>query len=107
MVYVSCVGSLQAYSLLEAGKFNIRGKMPTSFPELFGRGLKLKNIICSLSQAKKFEKKLISNNLNHILGWLSDWCYANFYYRNEDNENANVFYKKAFTKAKYSAGGSQ
>jgi hypothetical protein len=107
MVHISCVGSLQAYSLLEAGKFNIRGKMPTSFPELFGRGLKLKNCIDSLNQAKKFEKELISNGLNHILGWLSDWCYANFYYRNEDNENANIYYKKAFTKAKYSAGGHQ
>jgi len=107
MVHISCVGPLQAYSLLEAGKFNIREKMPTSFPELFGKGLKLKNSISSLTQAEKFKSELKSKGLEGTLGWLSDWCYANFYYRREDNVNANTFYKKAFSKAKYSAGGHQ
>jgi len=107
MVHISCVGSLQAYSLLETGKFNIREQMPTSFPELFGKGLKLKNSISSLTQAENFESELRVKGLEDTLGWLCDWAYANFYYRREDNVNANVFYKKAFTKAKYSAGGHQ
>lgn len=107
MVHISCVGSLSAYRLLETEKFSIREKMPALFPELFGKGLKLKNSIGSLSQAEKFERELEGQGLIETLGWLSDWCYANFYYRKEDNINANVFYKKAFTKAKYSAGRHQ
>lgn len=107
MVYISCVGSLQAYSLLEADNFNIREHMPRPFPELFGKGLKLKNSISSLERGQSFEKELKRKGLYETLGWLSDWCYANYYYRREDNVNANVFYKKAFSKAKYSAGGHQ
>jgi hypothetical protein len=107
MVRISCVGSFQAYRILEAEKFNTLENMPTLFPEFLVKGLELKKRITSLSQAKGFEKELKDKGLEEILGWLSDWCYANFYYRNEDNENANVFYKKAFTKAKYSAGGNQ
>ena len=107
IVHISCVGSFQTYRILEAEKFNILDNMPGLFPEAFVNGLKLKDSISSLSQAENFEKELKHNGLNHILGWLSDWCYANFYYRNEDNENANFFYKTAFTKAKYSAGGHQ
>ncbi len=107
MVHISCVGSLTAYAMLETNRFNIKGKMPTSFPELFGRGLKLKNSISSLTQAENFESELKNQGHEGNLGWLSDWCYANFYYRREDNVNANVFYKKAFNKAKYSAGGYQ
>ena len=107
MVHISCVGSLTAYTLLETDRFNIKDKMPTSFPEFFGRGLKLKNSISSLTQAEKFESELRQKGLEDTLGWLCDWAYANFYYRREDNVNANVFYKKAFSKAKYSAGGHQ
>ncbi len=106
-VYIKCVGSLQTYSLLEAGKFHIQEQMPTSFPEFLVKGLELKKRIASLSQAEGFEKELKDKGFEEVLGWLSDWCYANFYYRREDNENANVFYKKAFTKAKYSAGRHQ
>jgi hypothetical protein len=107
MVHISCVGSFQAYRLLEAEKFNVSGNMPALFPEAFGKGLDLKDGISSLSQAENFEQELKDKGLEVILGWLSDWCYANFYYRKEDNANANIFYKKAFTKAKYSAGGHQ
>lgn len=107
MVHISYVGPLQAYTLLEAGKFNIREQMPTSFPELFGRGLKLKSSISSLTQAENFESELRHKGFEDTLGWLCDWAYANFYYRREDNVNANLFYKKAFSKAKYSAGGHQ
>ena len=107
MVHISCVGSLTAYTLLETDRFNIKEKMPPSLPEFFGRGLKLKNSIDSLNQAENFERELKSKGLESTLGWLSDWCYANFYYRREDNVNANAFYKKAFTKARYSAGGHQ
>jgi len=107
MVRISCVGSFQAYRILEAEKFNTLENMPTLFPEFLVKGLELKKRITSLSQAKGYEKKLKDKGLEEILGWLSYWCYANFYYRNEDNENANVFYKKAFTKAKYSAGKNQ
>jgi hypothetical protein len=107
MVHISCVGSFQTYRILEAEKFNVLDNMPTLFPVFLVKGLELKKSITSLSQAKSFEIELKDKGLEKILGWLSDWCYANFYYRNEDNENANVFYKKAFTKAKYSAGGHQ
>jgi hypothetical protein len=107
MVHISCVGSLAAYSILEADKFNNLENMPTLFPELFIKGRNIKNSINSLKDAEDYEEVLEINGLTEALGWLSDWCYANFYYRNEENENANVFYKKAFTKAKYSAGRDQ
>jgi hypothetical protein len=107
MVRISCVGSFQAYRILEAEKFNTLENMPTLFPEFLVKGLELKKSITSLSQAIGFEKELKDKGFEEILGWLSDWCYANFYYRNKDNENANVFYKKAFSKAKYSAGRHQ
>lgn len=107
MVRISCVGSFQTYRILEAEKFNTLENMPTLFPEFLVKGLELKKRITLLSQAKGYEKELKDKGLEEILGWLSDWCYANFYYRNEENENANVFYKKAFTKAKYSAGKNQ
>ena len=107
MVYISCLGSLSAYSLLENKKFNIQDNIPTDFIELHGKGIKLKNNITSLSQADIFKSEIEEKELLEYLGWLSDWCYANYYYRKEDNENANIFYKESFTKAKYSAGTYQ
>lgn len=72
--------------------------MPTSFPEYCVKGLKLKKSIEAISQAKEFEQDLKNNGLENILGWLSDWCYANYYYRQKDNANANVFTKDRFQK---------
>lgn len=106
-VYISYIGSFYAYSLLETMKFNRRDKVPRDYVELLMKGLKLKNNISLVSQAENFEKELKNSYLNNSLEWLSDWCYANYYYNQEDNVNANCFYKRAFTKAKYSAGGHQ
>lgn len=107
MVRISCVGSFQAYRISEAEKFNALENMPILFPETFHKGLKLKNSISLLDQAERFEKELKDKGLEYILGWLSDWCYANHYYRIQDNVNAHIFYKRSYTKAKYSAGSLQ
>ncbi|MCT8862406.1 hypothetical protein N5C36_13080 [Shewanella xiamenensis] len=41
------------------------------------------------------------------MAWLSNWCYANYYYRQENNIKAYHYYKNAFMHAKYRAGSNQ
>lgn len=107
MVYISCVGSFQTYSLLEMESFNVRDEMRDEFPRLLAKGMRLKKKINSISEAELFEQELEELDFKSCLGWLSSWCYANYYYQHEDNEKAYLHYKEAFNRAKYAAGRNQ
>ncbi len=106
-VYISCIGSFNAYSTLETRKSNPLDDIPNQFIEMFNKGEKLKKAPNSIFEVDNYRKELTSLNLILCLEWLSDWCYANFYYRNNNHVKAHFFYEKAFNKAKYTAGKFQ
>ncbi|PHR17760.1 MAG: hypothetical protein COA41_11635 [Sphingopyxis sp.] len=60
-----------------------------------------------LEQIDQYEADLKKEAVYAQLDWFADWLRAIFYYRQEDYKAAMPYYRSAFTKAKYRAGGNQ
>ena len=105
---ILCIGSLDAYVGLAHQVFEPDIKnIPLQFPEFLHKGLILKRNPKSLADIDEYVAKLESAGLKHILSWLPDWCYANYFYRQKEFDKSHEYYRQAFRKAKYSAGKNQ
>lgn len=105
---ISCIGPFDAYAGFAYQVFepDIK-KVPTQFPEFLHKGLSLKCNPKSLAEIDEYVTKLEAAGLMHILSWMPDWCYANYYYHQKAFDKSHEHYRQAFMNAKYSAGKNQ
>ncbi|MBE3672734.1 hypothetical protein [Pseudoalteromonas distincta] len=82
-------------------------EIPSKFIELLNEGMLLKNNYDSLDNIDNYHNKLKQAELDNVLGWLCNWCYANYYYHHKSFEKSYMYYEQAFNQAKYSAGRNQ
>lgn len=101
------VGGFMLSSVLRQYKIDFKFMPKPEYANLLLKGLGVKKDSSSLGIIQAYEKEVISENLTPHLGWLVNWSYANYFYRQEDYSLAYDYYKKSFERAKYSAGKNQ
>ena len=81
---------------------------PKNFHDYRIKGMKLKNSGMTTKEAiSDFSLKLANEGLEPNLGWLKNWIWGAYFYREENWEEAFPYFRDAFEHAKYSAGESQ
>ncbi|WP_394230282.1 hypothetical protein [Shewanella colwelliana] len=94
--------------LLEQAKDNTIAMAPKLFLELLLEGLALRKNGNTLPRdIKQYIKQVNEANLECYLDWVTNWIWATYHYRREEDDLAFPFYLKAFESGKYSAGNSQ
>ncbi|MFB2658874.1 hypothetical protein [Shewanella xiamenensis] len=106
-IYLNIFGPINTYMILEQQRINAKLIVSEKFTKMFSMGMKLKSSITDLKQADDFSFEIKQIGLWPSLAWLSYWCHANYYYRQENNIKAYQYYKDAFMHAKYRAGSNQ
>ncbi|MCY7294979.1 hypothetical protein [Alteromonas sp. a30] len=112
-IVIFCLGSLAAQEVLANKSYQSidfdkePNRKKKDFFELLHEGFNLRKSPPSISDIEAYERELESRDLKNALLWLSEWCYANFYYDKKDFLESHVHYEKAFNHAKYCAGENQ
>ncbi|WP_182026818.1 hypothetical protein [Vibrio rotiferianus] len=104
---INNLGASNIYSPMNQTKHSPKEWIPTMFPELFIRGLSLKNRPVSLHDIHDYKKEVESAKLHDSLNWLVEWATATYYYRQEAFGDAHLHYSQAFQLARYVAGNQQ
>jgi hypothetical protein len=104
---IQMFGEYPARSAISCLDKSTQKQIPNGFVETFGIALKMKSSELTELDVDRYEADLKRQDLEKRLKWIGPWLRAVIRYRTEDYEGAMCSAERAFTFAKYCAGGKQ